>query len=378
MDIIQNTKTSKEKDDIISIKESFYQLGKLQEECNQELSRYQRENFIVHEEFRATIAHLSEMMDNFSTIINGELDKLSLRISHLETIAIYAFNLVSTPILIAPGAVTMSCTSQRIYLGFNDGLLQSYSIPSLDLACEITKQKYDLLDTYGKITQIYASEKNSNHLYIGFFSGTLIFFHQNFEDPVKMLYHHEPITALSVSDEFFASGDNSGVVCLWNADNGQRLMIIPDHRLAIASIFSLSNDWIFADRTGIISIHNRTCSLTKGHYSLNKTLRYLFPHHDNQMISIGDELLIWEGKNIVKTFNAVPIGHSIVCCKKQPELMLIGSKTSTEMQLIFMDSLLFPKKLDVIDSPPIAILDFSSFFYVLTQTGKLYIIRPSV
>ena len=40
MDQVNFIKSQKEKEDILMLKESFKQLGKLEEECNQELSNF--------------------------------------------------------------------------------------------------------------------------------------------------------------------------------------------------------------------------------------------------------------------------------------------------------------------------------------------------
>jgi hypothetical protein len=86
---------------------------------------------------------------------------------------------------------------------------------------------------------------------------------------------------------------------------------------------------------------------------------------------------MWEGKRIVKTFDAVPIEPKPVCCMKKPELLLLGSQTSTKLKCVFLESLLFPKTIDVLDAPPLSIIHFSSSLYVLTTSGSIYLMEPS-
>jgi hypothetical protein len=98
------------------LKESFHQLGKLQQECNDELSTFQRENFIAHEEFRSVSAGLFQAVNDFQTKINAELDKLTLRINQLEIIAMNAFDVAGRRVLSCPNARFMVCANERIRL----------------------------------------------------------------------------------------------------------------------------------------------------------------------------------------------------------------------------------------------------------------------
>lgn len=356
------------------LKESFYQLGKLQEECSHELSEYQRENFMAQEEFRAISSRLFQEINGFQTKINEELDKITLRINRLEIIAMYAFNIKSTKVISSPKAIQLTCSPNYVALGIATGDIQIYHIPEYKLVASTTRSNYDPLMNFGKITRMFAKD----HLFVGFSSGMILGFDfEKIDSPKEMKYHQSSITAFHQFGEYLASGCNEGVVVLWNSNTFERLVIAPLHRLAIATITDDGNNWIVADRTGVVSIHNQLFAKHTDKFNLCPSLLYLFSEGCGKYITLSNELLTWEGKRIAKTFNAVPIGSAPMCCLKPPEMLLLGSQQTTEMKLVFLESLLFPKTIDVIDSPPLAMLYQNSIFYVLTKSGNVYTITPA-
>lgn len=369
--IFQN---KKDKDDILMLKESFHQLSKLQEECSHELSEFQRENFIAQEEFRAISSHLYQEINEFQTRINEELDKISLRINRLEIIAMYAFKIKSKKVITSNNAIQMACSNNYISLGIANGDIRVYKIPGYIQMGSTIRSKYDPLGNYGKITRMLAQD----HLFVGFTNGNILAFDFNkLDSPTEMKYHQSAVTAFHQFGDFLASGSNDGVIVLWNANTFERLVIVPLHRLAIASITDDGTNWIVADRTGVVSIHNQLFAKYTDKFSLCPGLLYLFSHGPGKYITVSSELLTWDGKRTAKTFNAVPIGQAPVCCLKPPEMILLGSQQSTEMKFVFLESLLFPKTVDVLDSPPLSIVHQNSIFYVLSKSGSVYTITST-
>ncbi|OHT06863.1 hypothetical protein TRFO_25039 [Tritrichomonas foetus] len=366
-------RTQKDASDILMMKESFHQLGKLQEECSRELSDFQRENFIAQEEFRAISSHLFQEINDFHTRINAELDKITLRINRLEIIAMYAFNIKSTKVITSNRAICMACSQNYIALGIASGDIRVYQIPGYNQISSTTRSNYDPLTNFGKITCMHAQD----HLFVGFNNGMIIAFEfENLEVPHEMKYHQSAITAFHQFGDYFASGCNDGVVVLWNATTFERLIIVPLHRLPISSITDDGTDWIVADRTGMVSTHNQLFSKHSDKFSLCPTILYLFSQGPDRYITISNELLTWEGRRRAKTFNAVPVGAAPICCLKPPEMILLGSRQSNELRFIFLESLLFPKTIDVLDSPPLSIVHQNSIFYILTKNGNVYTITP--
>lgn len=362
----------KDKDDTFMIKESFHQLGKLQDECNHELSSFQRENFIAHEEFRATTAMLFDMINTFNNKINKELDKLTLRINQLEIIAMSAFNITSSKIISQPGARFLACSRDRIVLASEN--ISVYSNTDFSLVYRMNRQSFDPLDNLGKIMYVESTDR----LYVGFNNGIVLAFSLYApEEPIRMEYHKSAITAIHQFGDFIGTGCTRGVFVIWDANDLHRAQIIPVHRLSIASIIDDGTNWIVADRTGVISIHDKMCTKLIDKISLNQPILHLFPYRIGQYVSVFKELFIWEGKKIIKTFNAIDIDDKVICCLKKPELLLLGSRSSQDLRLIFLDSLLFPRKLTgLIDSPPVACVHFNSFFYILASNGNCYVIKP--
>jgi len=368
-------KLQQEKTEVLMLKESFHQLEKLQEECNEELSNFQRENFIAHEEFRAITTHLSESISSFGEKINSELDTLMLRINHLETIALHAFQINTQKVVQLPGSHFVACSQQHIYLAMTNGTIQSFSSHDYSVSGSISPQSYDPLGSYGKITNMVYTEK----LYVGFYSGNILVFNDwTLMNPSILSYMSTSVTAIHQFGDIIATGSSNGLVVLWSANTLERLVIFPGHRLSIASIIDDGTDLIIAGRTGIVTKHDKLCSKQNDKLQLGNTVHQLFSFQKNRYITLSDKLLVWEGRRTEKTFDAVEVGKSPLCCIKPPELVLLGSKHSTELKFIYLQSLLFPKVINVLDSPPLSMLYFGSSFYVLTKNGSVFILRPGI
>lgn len=369
-----NTTLLKDKDENLMIRESFHQLSKLQDECIHELSNFQRENFIIHDQFRATAAKLYDMISTFNTLINKELDKLTLKINQLEITAMSAFNIISTKVIYHPGARFLACSKNKISLA--EDSISVYSIDDFTLIYKMTRQEYDPIECLGKITLIESSER----LYVGFNNGTVLAFSLEApHEPIKMEYHKASISAIHQFGDLIGTGCTRGVFVLWDANDLHRVQIVSAHRLSIASIIDDGINWIVGDRTGVITIHDKMCSKTPKKTSLEQPILHLFPYDYGQYVSVFKKLYIWEGKKIIKNFNAIEIDEKVICCLKKPELLLLGSRTSTEIRLVFLNSLLFPRVLTgLIDSCPIACVHHNSIFYILTTSGFCHLIKPVV
>ena len=372
MDQATLLKTQKEKEDILMLKESFKQLGKLEEECNQELSNFQRENFIAHEEFRAVAAAMYESIDQFSKQINQELDKLQLKINRLETIAMHAFNIHSEKVISYPGAVFIACSQNNIYAANFDGTIKCYSQESCIELSTISKSQYDSIEAYGKITYF----TYTSHLFVGFYSGMVLCFSDDLSKYVQLDYTTVAITCIHQFQDIVAVGATNGLVVLWNAQTLERVMIYAGHKLAIASIIDDGVHLIIAGRTGIITKHDKLLQKELSKMQIGHSLLQLLPFKEDSFVSISDQLLVWEGKHVLKTFNAIEVGQQPLTCLKPPELLLLGNKSSTELKLIFLESLLFPKTFNVLDQPPLDLVHFGSVFYVLTKSGSIFVIKP--
>jgi hypothetical protein len=190
-------------------------------------------------------------------------------------------------------------------------------------------------------------------------------------------YHKTAITAIHQFDDYVATACSDGVVVLWNASTLARLVIAPYHRLPITGLIDDGRNWLVADRTGVVTVHDLLFVDCVDKYNLVGPLTHLFQHGANRLITVGEHLLMWEEKRIVKTFDAVPIEPKPVCCLKKPELLLLGSQTSTKLNCVFLESLLFPKTIEILDTPPLSIIHFSSSFFVLTVSGSIYMMQPS-
>ena len=373
---METREISHENNEILMLKESFRQLTKIQEECSRELSEFQRENFIAQEEFRAISSKLSQQIEDFQTKINQELDKISLKINRLEIIAMYAFNISNAKIITSKGAEMMACAPNFVCCGLSNGDIKVYRIPQNTLLTTITRSSYDPLETFGKISVIHAQE----NLFVGFNNGTILAFKfEKLDTPTEMKYHQHAITAFHQFDNYLASGCIEGVVVLWDAKSFERLVIVPMHRLPIISIIDDGTDWIVADKTGVITKHNQLFNQHSEKFTLSPSLVYLYSQGPDRYVTISDQkLLTWNGKRVAKTFNAVPIEKSPICCMKSPELIVLGSNQSNELRLIFLDTLIFPKTINCLDSPPLSIIHQNSIFYVLTKSGNIYALQPTV
>ena len=366
---------AKEKEELLMLRESFHQLSKLQEECTQELSSFQRENFVANEEFRAISAHLSQKIDEFQKKINDELDKMALKINQLEIIAMYAFRCDCRPLITNTSGRFMACTSDTIFVANIVGTIKAYDSRTGKVTSQANESEYDPLQVHGKITEFQAGGK----LFVGFTDGLVIAFDlSDLSQRVEMSYHTAAVTAIHQFGEYVATGCADGVVVLWSAETLQRLVISPVHRLPIAAIRDDGENWVVADRTGVISIQDRVFTKVLDRFGLEGPVSNMFVMSGGRIVTVSDKLLMWEGKRVVKTFNAVPVEAPPLCCLKQPEMLILGSSKSAELKLVFLQSLLFPKTLNVLDSPPAAIVQFSSFFYVLTKNGNVVILEPLV
>lgn len=361
-----------DKNDILMLKESFSQLSKLEEECNQELSNFQRENFIAHEEFRAVVSHLNESIDQFGVSINQQLDKLQLKINHLEIIAMHAYPIKSETHISLPNAQFIARSPKYIYLTDGEGNIRAYNPNTYAQVKMVKKTNYDPLENFGKITVFQFFKK----LYVGFSSGLVIAFNEEIENPQQMQYMTTPVTCIFQSEDLVYTGSHNGIIVIWSAETLERLIICPVHKMAIASIFRDGPDIIVATRTGVITRNDRLCTKQTDRIQVGHSLHSLMPFKEHQYVFLSDNLLVLEGHHVLKTFDAVEIGASPICCMKQPELLLLGTKSSTELKLIFLDSLLFPKSVNVLDSPPMSMLHYGSQFYVVTKNGSVFIIRP--
>lgn len=367
------TSRAKEKDEMLMLRESFHQLSKLQEECNQELSTFQRENFVAQEEFRAISAHLCEKIDEFQRKINDELDKMSLRINQLEIIAMFSFKCERTPIISNTNGHHLACANGFALIATVSGTIKTYNITTGKVVCEAPQSEYDPLQVHGKITQFYATTR----LFVGFTDGIIIAFDlADLSKRVEMNYHNAAVTAIHEFGEYVATGCNDGVVVLWSASTLQRLVILPVHRLPIVSIRDNGTNWVIADTTGVISMHDRVFSKVIEKSALECPVTSMFVLGKKSIVTVSDKLLMWDGTRVIKTFNAVPIEGPAICCMKQPEMLVLGSTRSTELRFVFLQSLLFPKTVNILDSPPISITQYNSFFYVLTKNGNVVMIEP--
>jgi hypothetical protein len=368
------SRAQREKEEVLMLKESFHQLGKLQQECNDELSTFQRENFIAHEELRSISAGLFQAINDFQAKINAELDKLTLRINQLEIVALNAFDVAGRRVLSCPNARFMVCAKERIILGFHNGDIRSYSASDHQQQNEIAGSTYDPLSTYGRISQFSGESK----LFVGFSGGNVVALDiETLQVAGDLHYHKAAITAIHQFEDSVATACSEGIVVLWNANTLARLVIAPYHRLPITGLINDGRNWLVADRTGVVTIHDQLFADCIDKYNLAGSLTHLFQHGTNRLITVGEQLLMWEGKRVVKTFDAVPIEPKPVCCMKKPELLLLGSQTSTTLKCVFLESLLFPKTIRILDAPPLSIIHFSSSLYVLTVSGTLYILEPS-
>ncbi|EAY01606.1 hypothetical protein TVAG_272900 [Trichomonas vaginalis G3] len=372
MDQLQLFKVQKEKEDILMLRESFKQLGKLEEECTQELSNFQRENFIAHEEFRAIAASIFDSIESFSNSINQELDKLQLKINQLETIAMHAFNIHSKQVICTPGASHIACSAKYIYIAQIDGVISAYDQTNYSLVHQTDHRYYDSYSQFGKITCFVYTQQ----LLVGFFNGMVLMVSDDLKTFKQLNYITHSISAIHQFQEVVIVGATNGLVVLWNANTLERLMIYAGHRLAIASIIDDGTDIYIAGRTGIVTKHNKLCQKELEKLQIGKFLLQLLSIKGTTFASITDSLLVWDGKHIIKTFNAIDIGTNPIACMKPPELLLLGNRQSTELKLIFLESLLFPKTVTVLDKPPIGMIHFGSVFYVLTKGGHVYVIQP--
>ena len=372
MDQAAFIKSQKEKEDILMLKESFKQLGKLEEECNQELSNFQRENFIAHEEFRAVTAAMYDSLEQFGKKINQELDKLQLKINRLETIAMHAFNIHSEKVISYPGAEHISCSPTFIYVSNIDGSIKCFSQENFQEIASTSRSQYDSIDSFGKITCFIYTTR----LFVGFQSGMVLAFTDDLQKFTQLDYTTVSITAIHQFQEIIAVGASNGLVVLWNAENLQRMMIYAGHKLAIASIIDDGNNLILAGRTGVVTKHDKLLQKQIDKFQISHSLLQLLPFKEDSFVSINDQLLVWEGKHVLKTFNAIDVGQQPIACMKPPELLLLGNKASTELKLIFLESLLFPKTFNVLDKPPLDLVHFGSVFYVLTKSGSIFVIKP--
>lgn len=372
MEQVNFLRVQKEKEDIIVLKESFKQLGKLEEECNQELSNFQRENFIAHEEFRAVTASIYESIESFGQKINEELDKLQLKINSLETIAMHAFNIHSDKVVSCPGANLISCSSKYIYVSFTDGTIKGYDQTTYKEVFQVTKAQYDSIEAFGKVTCF----KYTTRLFVGFFSGMVLCFSDDLTKWKPLEYTTSAIAAIHQFQEVLAVGATNGLVVLWNANTLERMFIFAGHKLAIASIIDDGEHLIIAGRTGVVTKHDKLCQKQIEKMQISRTLLHVLPFKANSFVSIDEQLLVWEGKHVAKTFNAIEVGENPIACIKPPELLLLGNRSSTELKLIFLESLLFPKTVNVLDMPPLDLIQFGSVFYVLTKAGSIFVIKP--
>jgi hypothetical protein len=116
-----------------------------------------------------------------------------------------------------------------------------------------------------------------------------------------------------------------------------------------------------------MTIHNQLFADCVDKYNLAGSLTHLFQHGTDLLITVGEQLLMWEDKRVVKTFDAVPIEPKPVCCMKKPELLLLGFQTSATLKCVFLESLLFPMTIHILDALPLSIIHFSSSLSVLTS-----------
>jgi hypothetical protein len=367
-------RSSRDQETIVMLSESFRQLTKLQQECHDELSTFQREKFVAHEEFRNVSTLLFKSIEDFQTTFNTELDKLTLRINRLEIIALHSFDVVGRRLFTCPTARHLACVKHRILISLANGDMRAYNKSTLNLAAELPAQNYDPLGQFNKITQFYAVTK----LFVGFSSGIVLAIDvDSMQVLTEMKYHRTPITAIYQHGDVVATGCTDGVVVLWNAGTLARVMIAPFHRLPIVGIIHTGKNWIIADRTGIVTMHDPALSQSLDKYKISPGIVSMFQHGENRVVTLtAQELLMWEGKRVVKTFNAVEIDPKLVCCVKQPELLVLGSQTSMHLRFVFLESLLFPKTIDVLDSPPLEIVASESVFYVLTVAGRIVVVEP--
>jgi hypothetical protein len=193
----------------------------------------------------------------------------------------------------------------------------------------------------------------------------------------EMTYHKTAITAIHQHGDWVVTGCTDGVTVLWNATTLTRAMIGPFHRLPIVGILHDGKNWIVVDRTGIMTIHDQGLTQLLEKASLCRNITHVCQHRPNRIITVADELLMWEGKRIVKTFNAVPITPNIVCAIKPPELLVLGSPQSQELRFVFLESLLFPRTAHIPEGPPIAIGHNGSAFYALTASGDISVIEAA-
>jgi hypothetical protein len=119
-----------------------------------------------------------------------------------------------------------------------------------------------------------------------------------------------------------------------------------------------------------MTIHDQLFTDCVDKYNLAGSPTHLFQHGTNLLITGGEQLLMWEGKRVVKTFEAVPIEPKPVCCMKKSELLLLGSQTSAMLKCVFLEPLLFPMTIHILDAPPLSIIHFSSSLSALTSRGR--------
>jgi hypothetical protein len=367
-------RSRREKEEIFALRESFNELGRLQQECNDELSAFQRENFLAHEEFRSISAHLLEKMNEFQTKINFELDRLSLRINYLEILAMHSFPIRARRLMSCPGGRYMTCVNHRIIIALVNGDIRTYDLDTQELVSETTVGAYDPLSGLGKVTQFYAGSR----VYIGFATGLILSFEiDSLATFAELNYHKDPITAFCQCEEYVASGCQNGLIVMWHAQTLQRLMIITAHHSPIVGIGNNGKEWIICDKTGTNTIHNQLFTEEVNKFALVPSISFICPKGETGLVTVSDQLFVWEGKVVLKTFDAVTIEANPVCALKVPELLLLGSQRGPKLKLIFLDSLLFPKTVDVLDAPPLSIVHFDSHFYVLTTTGNICVIEAS-
>jgi hypothetical protein len=364
----------KEREDVLMLAESFRQLSRLQEECNEELSTFQREKFVAHEEFRNISAVLFKAIDDFQIEVNSELDKLALRINQLEIIAVSSSDLVIRRVFSCPGAHYLACVKRKLLLGLGNGDIRSFDAVTCAPVATLTRQSYDPLSQYDRVTQFYAVSK----LFVGFASGMVLGVDpESLQVLAEMSYHKGPITAIHQRGESVVTGCVEGVTVLWNSTTLARVMIAPFHRLPIAGIFHDDKHWVIVDRTGVMTLHDEGMTQIVEKTKICGGIRFLAQHGKGRFVTVADELLMWEGKRVVKTFNAVPITNDVVCCVKPPELLLLGSRKSKEIRFVFLESLLFPRTAEIPEGPVLAIIHDGPVFYTLSVSGSVSVIRAN-
>jgi len=357
------------------LRESFHQLGRLQEECNRELSDFQRENFIAHEEFRAISVRLCQTITDFQASINDELDKLSVRINQLEITALYVVQPRCERVLSVPGAKCMTSAGRFLVLAMETGEIRTHDVATLAAGSSVTRAAYDPVGAHGKMTQLYARDR----VFAGFAGGAVIAFALgNVSRWTEMRYHTAPVTAIHQLDECVATGCAGGIVVLWRASTLERLAICSAHFLAIAAIIDNGAAWVVVDCAGGVLVHDPLFARILNRFKICPSIKRACRHGATGIVTVSDRLLMWDGRRVLKTFNAVPVDAAPVCCLKEPELLVIGSQASTEIRFVCLESLLFPKTVDVLDAPPRAIVQHSARFYVLTTSGSVFAIATAV